>query len=187
MWLARPAADGSSTWPPDGGHSRPSAGRRRAGTACILQAVTPGRASDQQLAAFSIPSARGNERIAIVRVAEAVRGLGLSAASLERLKTAVAEATLNAMEHGNHFQPDQPVTITVARSANDLIITVVDSGGPVPAEAISEPDLEAKLAEKQSPRGWGLFLIRHMVDELIDECRGQQHSVELHVRLGEGR
>jgi hypothetical protein len=26
------------------------------------------------------------------------------------------------------------------------------------------PDLDAKLDGRQKPRGWGLFLIRHMVD-----------------------
>ncbi len=26
------------------------------------------------------------------------------------------------------------------------------------------PDLDAKLEGRQKPRGWGLFLIRHMVD-----------------------
>ncbi len=34
---------------------------------------------------------------------------------------------------------------------------------PLDAEA---PDLEAKLAGEQSPRGWGIFLIKNMVDEL---------------------
>jgi anti-sigma regulatory factor (Ser/Thr protein kinase) len=28
------------------------------------------------------------------------------------------------------------------------------------------PDLDAKLEGRQKPRGWGLFLIRHMVDAM---------------------
>jgi anti-sigma regulatory factor (Ser/Thr protein kinase) len=33
-----------------------------------------------------------------------------------------------------------------------------------PVGEVAEPDLEAKLEGRQRPRGWGLFLIRHMVD-----------------------
>jgi anti-sigma regulatory factor (Ser/Thr protein kinase) len=145
--------------------------------------VTRSRAPDQQLAAFAIGSQSGNERLAVARVCDAVRDLPLGQDRLERLKTAVAEATLNAMEHGNHFHGDRPVHISVALSDGDLVVSVIDSGGPVPVERIQEPDLEAKLAGRQSPRGWGLFLIRHMVDELRDECTGQEHRVELRLRL----
>ena len=37
--------------------------------------------------------------------------------------------------------------------------------GPVPTDA-DTPDLERKLAGEQKPRGWGLFLIEHMVDSM---------------------
>ena len=47
------------------------------------------------------------------RSARAVANLGLAPARLERLKTAVAEATMNAMEHGNEYRPDRPVSIRV--------------------------------------------------------------------------
>ena len=57
------------------------------------------------LAELSVPSEPGNERIAMERVAEVVKELGLSEQRLERLKTAVAEATMNAIEHGNRRLP----------------------------------------------------------------------------------
>ncbi len=58
------------------------------------------------LAAWTVPSEPGNERLAMEQVADAVRALGLPARRLHQLKTAVAEASLNAMEHGNRFRPD---------------------------------------------------------------------------------
>ena len=45
------------------------------------------------------------------------------------------------------------------------------------------PDLEAKLAGLQRPRGWGLFLIKNMVDELHESRDGEHHTVELVVRV----
>lgn len=115
-------------------------------------------------------------------VAEAVRSLGLQQARLERLKTAAAEATMNAMKHGNRYRPEVPVTVRVLASAEDLFVLITDrGGGPVPdAEA---PDLEAKLEGLQSPQGWGLFLIRNMVDEMNVTTGDAHRTVELVLHL----
>ena len=78
---------------------------QRSGGAGAASAESNGRV----LAEFELPSEPGNEREAIARVAGAVAGLGLEPARLERLKTAVAEATMNAMEHGNEYRADRPV------------------------------------------------------------------------------
>ena len=139
------------------------------------------------LAEITLPSERGNERQAMEQVAEAVRVLNLPNKRLDQLKTAVAEATMNAMEHGNHYQPDKPVSIEVLASQKALLVRVIDHGGTrtLPAQPGTEvPDLEAKLAELQTPRGWGLFLIKHMVDEMHTNTDTTHHTVELIMYLG---
>ena len=60
-----------------------------------------------------MPSEPGNEHPAMERVTEAVEELGLPAQRLERLKTAVAEATMNAMEHSSRYRSAMPVVIQV--------------------------------------------------------------------------
>jgi hypothetical protein len=75
------------------------------------------------LADFSVPSEPGNERLAMETVAETARGLGFSGENLERLKTAVAEATMNAMEHGNDYKPEVPVELQVLVTDQDLLVT----------------------------------------------------------------
>lgn len=136
------------------------------------------------LADFALPSEPGNEREAMERVAEAVRGLGLAPARLERLKTAVAEATMNAMEHGNEYRPEALFAVRVLASAEDLSVLVTDRGsGPVPTPSAEAPDLGARLEEREPPRGWGLFLIRHMVDEMNVTTGEDRHTVELVLRL----
>ena len=129
---------------------------------------------------WPIPSAPGNEREAMRHVETTVRELGLPEKRIERLKTAVAEATMNAMEHGNRYQEDMPVEVTVMSSARQVAVRIRDSGGgqPVPMQS-QTPDLEAKLAEEQTPRGWGLFLIRNLVDELRVTSDEHHHTVEL--------
>jgi serine phosphatase RsbU (regulator of sigma subunit)/anti-sigma regulatory factor (Ser/Thr protein kinase) len=138
------------------------------------------------LAEFTLASEPGNERQALARVAEAVRVLNLPTKRLEQLKTAVAEATMNAMEHGNHYQPEKPVSIQVLASHKALSVRVTDHGGTRTLSAhpdIEAPDLEAKLAELQTPRGWGLFLIKNMVDEMHISNDASHHTVELIVYL----
>ena len=116
------------------------------------------------LLAFSVEGAIGNERAAMQRVAGVVAPLGLEPARLERLKTAVAETVMNAIEYGSQGDPAVPVDIRVDADEATIWIRVTDRAlsGPVPDAEM--PDLDAKLEGRQKPRGWGLFLIRHMVD-----------------------
>jgi anti-sigma regulatory factor (Ser/Thr protein kinase) len=117
-------------------------------------------------------------------VAAIVAPLGIPAARLERLKTAVAEATMNAMEHGNQYRADLPVRISVCATATTLAVRIMDHG--VGSSSPHEPpDLAAKLAGHQSPRGWGLHLIRHMVDAVREYHEDSDHIVELLLALQE--
>jgi serine phosphatase RsbU (regulator of sigma subunit)/CHASE1-domain containing sensor protein/anti-sigma regulatory factor (Ser/Thr protein kinase) len=138
----------------------------------------------RMLADLTLPSERGNERRATEEVARAVSGLGLPERTLERLKTAVAEATMNAMEHGNRYDPEVPVDIQVLSSDTALFVRITDQGGtPVPDPDKEVPDIEAKLEGMQTPRGWGLFLIQNMVDEVRVSGNPNHHTVELVVTL----
>ncbi|MBL8056974.1 MAG: SpoIIE family protein phosphatase [Anaerolineales bacterium] len=139
----------------------------------------------QTLASFDWPSEPGNERLAMEKVAEAVRQhAALPPGRLEKLKTAVAEATMNAMEHGNKFQPDVCVHFEVRASAGAVAVQITDQGG-APDRAAETPNLDAKLAGQQSPRGWGLFLIKNMVDEMHVTSDRHTHTVELVMRREE--
>jgi anti-sigma regulatory factor (Ser/Thr protein kinase) len=140
------------------------------------------------LADFTLPSELGNERPAMEKVADAVRGLPLSGQRLDRLKTAVAEATMNAMEHGNRYDPEVPVRIQVWLLKERLLVRVIDrGGGPLSSLRAKGPDLEAKLENAQTPRGWGVFLIERMVDEVRVSGNPDHHTVELVMRLEAGK
>jgi serine phosphatase RsbU (regulator of sigma subunit)/anti-sigma regulatory factor (Ser/Thr protein kinase) len=138
------------------------------------------------VAEFSLPSEPGNERVAMNRVSELVQPYNLPAGRVERLKTAVAEATMNAMEHGNQYRPDIPVAIQLLASASALVVRITDQGGGQEIPESEEPNLEAKLAGLQTPRGWGLFLIKNMVDEMRVTSDEVHHTIELMMRLEEG-
>ncbi len=144
-------------------------------------------ANGSVLADFELASEPGGEREAIALLERAVAGVGLGEARLERLKTAVAEATMNAMEHGSEYRADRPVSIRVLHSSDRLRVLVTDRGDAGEPAPVEEPDLEAKLEGRQKPRGWGLFLIEKMVDETRVTSGEGEHTLELAVRLeGDG-
>jgi anti-sigma regulatory factor (Ser/Thr protein kinase) len=149
------------------------------------------RRAPRRLTSFAVASVPGNERVALAHVAESVAGLGLSPARLDKLKTAVAEATMNAMEHGNGHRPELAVDIEVFQSGAEVIVTITDrggrdgGGGPRDQPGAPErPDLRRKLNGEEGPRGWGLFLIRHMVDAMDVTTEGDRHTVRLSMRTG---
>lgn len=138
---------------------------------------------DGLLTEFELASREGNEREALSRVAEAVTNAGLTADQLERLKTAVAETTMNAIEHGNRGQEGVPVRISVRLLDGQVVVDVTDEGGGGAMEADTvKPDIDLKLEGLQTPRGWGLFLIRNMVDEMQESTDGGRHTVRLKMR-----
>ncbi len=139
------------------------------------------------LAELSVPSEPGNECRATEQVAEAVGPLGLAPGRLERLKTAVAEATMNAMEHGNKYRPEVPVEVQVWLLEQCLLVRITDQHSGLPPSLDAEtPDLEAKLEGLQTPRGWGLFVIKNMVDEVRVSGNPDHHTVELVLYLEGG-
>jgi anti-sigma regulatory factor (Ser/Thr protein kinase) len=144
------------------------------------------RPAPRRLAAFAVPSEPGNERLALTRVAEAVAASGLPPARLERLKTAVAEATMNAIEHGNGNRPEIPVEVEVTQNGDGITVAISDQGGEAHVASgdgdQEDPDLVKKLDGEQSPRGWGLFLIRNMVDAMDVTTDGQRHTIRLTMR-----
>ena len=91
---------------------------------------------------------------------------------------------MNAMEHGNRYTPEVPVKIQVYLLEECLLVRIIDRGsGPPPSTDAQVPDLEAKLEGAQTPRGWGLFLIQNMVDELRVSGNPDHHTIELVIYL----
>jgi serine phosphatase RsbU (regulator of sigma subunit)/anti-sigma regulatory factor (Ser/Thr protein kinase) len=139
----------------------------------------------QLIKMFELPSEPGNERQAASQVLDSVSNFSFSDRRLKQLETAVAEATMNALEHGNHYKPELLVTIQVLTNGDELVVRIIDQGGDGKMADPITPDLEAKLSGLQSPRGWGLFLIQNMVDEMRTHNEPPHHIIELVFKLKE--
>jgi anti-sigma regulatory factor (Ser/Thr protein kinase) len=75
------------------------------------------------------------------------------------------------------------VEIAVRATAESILVSICDFGGEKAIQPSEAPDIDAKLAGLQSPRGWGLFLIKNMVDEMNVRSDGKRHTIELILHL----
>jgi serine/threonine-protein kinase RsbW len=131
----------------------------------------------------SLPSILGYEKVAMA-VAEAVaQNAGFSQDQVDDLKTAVSEACLNAIEHGNKQDAGVKFLVTFTLHSSQLQVDVADQGQGV-RDRVATPRLEDKIAGKERSRGWGLFLIENLVDEVAFEPRpGGGHVTRLVIHL----
>jgi serine/threonine-protein kinase RsbW len=131
-----------------------------------------------------VPSEIGNERYAMDFAEDVALQMGFRRDKIENLKIAVAEACLNAIEHGNSLNRNMKVVIDFTISSSQLEIHVKDRGnGFVPRE-IEKPNIREKV-EGTDPesRGWGMFLIKNMVDEIEYRDAGLGTHLRMVVKL----
>jgi serine phosphatase RsbU (regulator of sigma subunit)/anti-sigma regulatory factor (Ser/Thr protein kinase) len=135
------------------------------------------------IVSFMVPSAPDCERAAADQILAALAHLPLTETQRNRLHTASAEAVMNAAEHGNHFRADRPVGIDVQLRGAAILVRISDNGRSGPIPEATTPNIDAKLSGVQSPRGWGLFLIEKMVDQVNFIATPTGHTVELTINL----
>ena len=114
---------------------------------------------------IQLPSRLGSEKVAMSKAADLARSMGFDEERIEDLKTAIAEACINAIEHGNKLDETLPVGVILSRGADSLEIRVVDSGQG-PQGRNTAPDIDKKMHEEEQSRGMGMFLIESLVDEV---------------------
>src|SRR5258708_37766833 len=75
-----------------------------------------------------LPSTLGYEKVARSAAEAVAEEMGFSADRIEDLKTAVAEACMNAIEHGNQEDKATSVTVLLTAANETVEITVADKG-----------------------------------------------------------
>ncbi|KAB8141460.1 ATP-binding protein [Chloroflexia bacterium SDU3-3] len=114
---------------------------------------------------LSIPSEFGYEKIAREAVAAFARRLGFDCERIEDLKTALGEACINAIEHGNQRGSGLRVSVSCVVNESALLIDVQDQGVQRFQGCGAPATIDSKLDGAAPYRGMGLMLIRELVDE----------------------
>jgi serine/threonine-protein kinase RsbW len=80
-----------------------------------------------------------------------------------QIAMAVREAAVNAVLHGNAYDPGKKVTLDFERTGRDLVITIRDQGAGLDPSKIPDPLAPENLLKTS---GRGIFLIRSFMDEV---------------------
>lgn len=101
---------------------------------------------------------------------EIAESIHMSADRIDEVRMAVVEACINALEHSR--SPDHEVFVTFEvlgdegeRDPHKLRITVRDTGIGFSPDVLEEPSMAEKLRSPRK-RGWGLKIIRGLMDEV---------------------
>lgn len=131
-----------------------------------------------------LPSRMGYEKIAMNTAASVAKLIGFDDGRIEDLKTAVAEACINAMEHGNKMDESLSVGVVLSMDEGSLEVKVLDSGTG-PQGNVHTPDIDKKMHGEEASRGMGMFLIQELVDE-AEWVSSSPHGsyVRMVIRMG---
>ena len=110
----------------------------------------------------------------------------------DMLITAFREMLLNAMEHGGGFDPEKVIEVTAARTARAIVYHFRDPGTGFDRSAlehtVAASDRDAVLATTirraalgLRPGGFGMLIVRNVVDELVYNEPGNEVLLIKHL------
>lgn len=116
---------------------------------------------------MSLPILPDMEIAASKTVTALAEFMEMSPDRIDEVRMAVVEACINAFEHSR--APDRKVHLTFSVLGDDepreLRVVIEDSGVGFLPENVEEPRIEDKL-RAESKRGWGLKIIRSLMDRV---------------------
>lgn len=123
---------------------------------------TVAHASEANEFLMVVPMGEDNELIAANTVEQIAKRLTFRPEAINQIKTAVVEACINASEHS--FSPDRKIYQRF-RVESDRLVVTISSRGVVPTNLNGTGRSETTEAAEER-RGWGLKLIRTLMDEV---------------------
>jgi anti-sigma regulatory factor (Ser/Thr protein kinase) len=148
--------------------------------ACRVRGVSPPGES----VFFRVKMASRRAEIAPMaeRIVARLAAAGLSAEQSGNLTVALAEALSNGVVHGNCPHPELPVLVAVCiQPGQGVVIDVRDFGPGFSIAALSDPCRGERVL---APSGRGVFLMRHLVDHVAFNARGNRVRLTVRTRTG---
>jgi PAS domain S-box-containing protein len=129
---------------------------------------------------LSIPSNVMEIDFAIVKIIDQI-GLKLRLGEEDRWKlyTAIYEAMINAVEHGNKFNVQKRVTVIYRITGDWVVIKIRDEGFGFKPKNIPDPLSDENILK---PSGRGVFMIRKLMDKIKFNHRGNEITMFLQIK-----
>lgn len=94
---------------------------------------------------------------------ELAKKAGMDEDEIYRVTMAVREAAVNAVLHGNSYDPEKRITATFENTGEALVIRIADQGKGLDPATLPDPLAPENLLRGS---GRGIFLIRSFMDEV---------------------
>ena len=112
---------------------------------------------------FTLESTLDSVNLAEEKTEKVAAEMGFSEEDCHRLAMSVREAMVNAVLHGNAYDPKKRVFVVFESNGTKLAITITDEGKGLEASELPDPLAPENLL-KQSGRG--IFLMRSFMDDV---------------------
>lgn len=137
---------------------------------------------DESTVKITLANQIGYERIAMACSASFAEMFSFPKDRIEDLKTIVAEASMNAMQHGNKGRMDAKVIVSLSCQDDTIRVWVIDEGSGIKVKP-PKPDIEKIIETNETLCGFGLFLIEQLADQVVfKESEGKGHVVEMALK-----
>ncbi len=112
---------------------------------------------------FTLPSTMESVSEVEVAAEKMATEAGFDEDELFKLAMAVREATVNAVLHGNDYDPTKKIAVSLENTGKSLVMSIADQGKGLDPDSLPDP-----LAPENLMRGTGrgIFLIRSFMDEV---------------------
>jgi serine/threonine-protein kinase RsbW len=115
---------------------------------------------DKRSIEIHIPSEYGYEKVAMASAMAIAKRMGFSGDRVDDLRTAISEACLNAIEHGNKLDVSTKVVVVMTVQPEGLEVHITDEGKQMMPTEFPQP------SDKPGERHRGIFIIQNLVDEV---------------------
>jgi len=116
---------------------------------------------------LTIPVAPDMEIVAAAQASAVGETIGMARDKIDEVKLALVEACINAFEHSHTRDERVHVTFRVGREKGEewLEVEVGDQGHGFDVSSLEPPSPEKTFGERRK-RGWGLQIIRSLMDSV---------------------
>ena len=127
---------------------------------------------------LKIPSLTENIRIIESFIDNAKEQYNIDDDIYGNIMIAVTESVNNAIRHGNALQSSKNVTIFLNLEQDIITFTIQDQGAGFDYQNLPDPTSPENL---DKPGGRGIFLMRHLADEVKFKDEGRQVELRFYV------
>ena len=152
--------------------------------ACVQAESCDSRIDCLQTTAMESPSQPHLIKELIYQISLSAVSAGFSKRDMDNnLKLAFSEAITNAMEHGNHWDPEKKVKVQVRAGRDRLEVEIEDEGPGFDFASLPDPTDESNLYNE---RGRGVFLMYTTMDKVEFSPKGNRVTLTKLASAPEG-